>query len=70
MKKGFKISIGWNLGKKNKSNHRLDPFISTPTTGTKSKVKKEKINNNNEILIKIFWFKKEKKIKIINPKRI
>ena len=36
IKKGFKNSIGWNLGKKEKSNHLLDPFTSTPKKGTNS----------------------------------
>ena len=40
-KKGFKISIGWNLGKKNKSIHLFDPFTSTPIIGTKKRDKKE-----------------------------
>ena len=39
-KKGFKTSIGWNLGKKNKSIHLFDPFTSTPIMGTKSKAAK------------------------------
>jgi len=47
IKKGFKTSIGWNLGKKNKSIHLLDPLTSTPTNGTKNKeiseIKKRKI---------------------------
>ena len=46
-KKGFRTSMGWNLGKKNKSIHLLDPLISTPTNGTKNKeiseIKKRKI---------------------------
>ena len=33
--KGFKISIGWNLGKNPKLSHLLDPFTSTPKKGTK-----------------------------------
>ena len=36
-KKGFRTSIGWNLGKKNKSIHLLDPLTSTPINGTKNK---------------------------------
>ena len=36
-KKGFRTSIGWNLGKKNKSIHLFDPFTSTPTIGTINK---------------------------------
>ena len=47
IKKGFKISTGWNLGKKNKSIHLLDPLTSTPMNGTKNKeiseIKKRKI---------------------------
>ena len=37
IKKGFKTSTGWNLGKKNKSIHLLEPLTSTPTNGTKNK---------------------------------
>ena len=40
MKKGLNNSIGWNLGKKNKSIHLFDPLTSTPIIGTKSKVTK------------------------------
>ena len=47
IKNSFKISIGWNLGKKNMSNHLLEPFTSTPTNGTKNnavrEIKKRKI---------------------------
>ncbi len=47
IKNGFKTSIGWNRGKKNKSIHLLDPLTSTPTIGTKNKeiseIKKRKI---------------------------
>ena len=47
IKKGLTISMGWNLGKKNKSIHLLDPLTSTPTNGTKNKeiseIKKRKI---------------------------
>ena len=35
IKKGFTSSIGWNLGKKYKSIHLLDPLTSIPITGTK-----------------------------------
>ena len=46
-KNGFRTSMGWNLGKKNKSIHLLDPLTSTPTNGTKNKeiseIKKRKI---------------------------
>ena len=37
IKKGFNNSIGWNLGKKNKSIHLFDPFTSIPIIGTKNK---------------------------------
>ena len=59
-KKGFKISIGWNLGKINKSNHLLDPLISTPKNGTKTRLKKLIKKRIIEIFNKYFWFKKEK----------
>ena len=46
-KNGFRTSIGWNLGKKNKSIHLLEPLTSAPTNGTKnreiSEIKKRKI---------------------------
>ena len=65
IKNGFKTSIGWNLGKKNKSIHLLDPLTSTPTNGTKNKeiseIKKRKI----EYLYNWFEFKEEN-IKIID----
>ena len=41
IKKGFKTSIGWNLGKKNKSIHLFEPFTSTPIIGTKNKEKRD-----------------------------
>jgi hypothetical protein len=41
IKNGFNTSIGWNLGKKNKSIHLFDPFTSIPTIGTKNKEIKE-----------------------------
>ena len=47
IKNGFRTSMGWNLGKKNKSIHLLDPLTSIPTNGTKnreiSEIKKRKI---------------------------
>ena len=36
-KNGFRTSMGWNLGKKNKSIHLLEPLTSTPMNGTKNK---------------------------------
>ena len=47
IKKGLRTSMGWNLGKKNKSIHLLEPLTSTPINGTKNKeiseIKKRKI---------------------------
>ena len=37
IKNGFNNSIGWNLGNKYKSIHRLALFTSTPIIGTKNK---------------------------------
>ena len=45
IKKGFTNSTGCNLGKKNKSNHLVDPLTSTPMNGTK--------NNNSKDMKKI-----------------
>ena len=64
IKKGFKISIGWNLGKKNKSIHLFDPFTSTPIIGTKTRdnieIKKRIIEYFNNLFVS-----NEEKIKII-----
>ena len=64
-KNGFRTSMGWNLGKKNKSIHLLEPLTSTPTNGTKNKeiseIKKRKI----EYLYNWSEFKEEN-IKIRN----
>ena len=63
-KKGFKTSIGWNLGKNNKSIHLFDPFTSTPIIGTKArdkvKIKKRIIEYFNNLFVS-----NEEKIKII-----
>ena len=65
IKNGFRTSMGWNLGKKNKSIHLLEPLTSTPTNGTKNKeiteIKKRKI----EYLYNLSEFKEEN-IKIRN----
>ena len=70
VKNGFNNSIGWNLGKKNKSIHLLDPLTSIPIMGTKNneikEIKKSIIEylNNWSALI-------DEKIKIIHiPIRI
>ena len=65
IKNGFSISIGWNLGKKNKSIHLLDPLTSAPIIGTRNnevnEIKKKIIEylNNCSVLI-------EEKTKIID----
>ena len=65
IKNGFSISIGWNLGKKNRSIHLFDPLTSAPIIGTRNneinETKKRIIEylNNWSVLI-------EEKIKIIN----
>ena len=50
IKNGLRISIGWNLGKKNISNHLLEPFTSTPIIGTKIKVQNIIKKKTNESL--------------------
>ena len=45
IKKGFRTSIGWNLGKKKRSIHLLDPLTSIPIIGTKTKESRDKKNN-------------------------
>ena len=65
IKNGFSISIGWNLGKKNKSIHLLDPLTSAPIIRTRNnktnEIKKRIIEylNNCSVLI-------EEKTKIID----
>ena len=56
--------MGWNLGKKNKSNHLFDPLTSIPMKGTNNKLKNAIKNKINENFVKIFGFKNEKSIKI------
>ena len=53
IKNGLTNSIGWNLGKKNKSIHLLDPLTSIPINGTKIKNIKE--NKNYRRKVKSFW---------------
>ncbi len=65
IKKGFKVSIGWNLGNEPISNHLFDPLTSTPIKGTKNKLMKVNKNNMTDNLIKIFWLSRDKN-KIIN----
>ena len=51
IKKGFNISIGWNLGKIGKSSHLLAPLTSTPTIGTKINNRKDIIKNGMTIFL-------------------
>ena len=60
--KGFKSSIGWNLGKKRSSNHLFDPLTSTPIIGTNDKEIKQTKNNIIEIINKLSLLIDEKKI--------
>ena len=65
IKKGFRTSIGWNLGKKNKSIHLLEPLTSTPIIGTNIKESKKIKKNIIEYFINCS-FLKEENIKTIN----
>ena len=70
IKKGLTNSIGWNLGKKYKSIHLLDPFTSMPIRGTNNNNIKEKTKITTEYLRSLFWSIDEK-TKITNiPKKI
>ena len=65
IKKGFNTSIGWNLGRKNKSIHLLEPFTSTPIIGTKNNEIKEIKKSMTEYLYN--WsVSKEEKMNIRN----
>ncbi len=59
IKNGFKTSIGWNLGRKNKSIHLLDPLTSIPMNGTKIKEIREIKKRKIEYLYKWSEFKEE-----------
>ena len=59
IKNGFKTSMGWNLGRKNKSIHLLDPLTSTPMNGTKNKEISEIKKRNIEYLYNWCEFKDE-----------
>ena len=64
---GFKTSMGWNLGKNNKSIHLFDPFTSTPIKGTSNKETKQITNSKFEIINKLLVFKYENKKTIEIP---
>ena len=59
IKNGFRTSMGWNLGKKNKSIHLLEPLTSTPMIGTKNKEIKEIKKRKIEYLYNLSEFKDE-----------
>ena len=59
IKNGFKTSIGWNLGKKNKSIHLFEPLTSTPMNGTKNKEIRDIKNKKIEYLYSWSEFKDE-----------
>ena len=54
IRNGLTISIGWNLGKKYKSNHRWAVFTSIPIIGTKNREINENIKIIFESLNKFF----------------
>ena len=68
--KGLTISTGWNLGKKKRLSHLLDPFTSIPNTGTKNKRNKDIKKRYNEILKRLSLLSDEKNIKTIIPIKI
>ena len=68
--KGLTNSIGWNLGKKNKSNHLFDPLTSVPRIGTKNKRNKEAKNKKIDNLKRFFSVSNEKNIKTAIPRRM
>ena len=59
IKNGFRTSMGWNLGKKNKSIHLLEPLTSTPKNGTKNKEISEIKKRKMEYLYNWSEFKEE-----------
>ena len=70
IKKGFTNSIGWNLGKKFRSSHLLDPLISTPINGTKIKNNNERKKIKIENLKSSSWFKEDRVKIIMIPRKI
>ena len=70
IKKGLINSIGWNLGKKPRSNHLFDPLTSIPIKGTKIKNKKEMKNRIIEILNKKSSLKNENTTNMNAPRII
>ena len=66
IKKGLRTSIGWNLGKKNRSIHLLEPLTSTPIIGTNTNETRETKKSTIEYLINCSFSKEEntKRMKI------
>ena len=64
IKNGFTNSTGWNLGKKYRSIHLLEPLTSTPKTGTNTN-KINEIKNIGYENWKSFFWSIEEKIKIV-----
>jgi hypothetical protein len=67
IKYGFKSSIGWNRGRKPRSNHLLDPLTSIPINGTIKSVINIKQNNISESWSRNSSFKIEKRNKVKVP---
>ena len=70
IKKGFNISIGWNLSENTRSIQRLDPFTSTPMNGTKIKKIKKTMNKILDIFNNCFWLINENPINVNIPKQM
>ena len=68
IKKGLSTSIGWNLGKKNRSIHLLEPLTSTPNIGTKTNEIKETKKSIIEYLISCSFLKEENTKTIKTPR--
>ena len=60
IKKGLRTSIGWNLGKKNRSIHLFEPLTSIPIIGTNTNEIKETKKNTIEYRINWSFLKDEK----------
>ena len=67
IKKGLSTSIGWNLGKKNRSIHLLEPLTATPKIGTKTNEIKETKKSTTEYLISCSLLKEENTKTIKTP---
>ncbi len=59
IKNGLRTSIGWNLGKKNRSIHLFEPLTSTPMIGTNTSEINETKKSAIEYLINCSFLKDE-----------